>query len=287
MSAQFQLLTGDGESCFHSLLLKKSALIDQGSLHYHPEWELCLVACGSGKRYIGDDVGRFDAGDVFVIGPNIPHSLVCDEQGGCEIFFLQFRDSCLGEHFLAAPELRKIKQFTDQQSVAATVDGANADIVRQVLPTLTQLSGLPRLIAFFQLIDCMLSARDYQLISCSPQRLDMAGGRLAKVDLYIRSSIGDDIRQRDVAEHVAMTPQGFSRFFRAATGGTFVAYVNSVRVAEACQQLAATDDSIVDVAYRCGYKNLSSFYHRFSLLKHCTPREYRDACRPSYERVSS
>lgn len=78
-----------------------------------------------------------------------------------------------------------------------------------------------------------------------------------------------------VADLARTAPQSFSRFFRGATGRTFVSFVNELRIEEACKQLASTTNDIIDIAYECGYGNLSNFNRRFSQIQKCTPSEYR------------
>ena len=72
-----------------------------------------------------------------------------------------------------------------------------------------------------------------------------------------------------------MTPSGFSRFFRKTTGKTFVEYLGELRVSHACNLLVDTDLSILQIALRSGFNNLSNFNRRFLKLKGVTPREYR------------
>jgi transcriptional regulator GlxA family with amidase domain len=101
------------------------------------------------------------------------------------------------------------------------------------------------------------------------------GGRMTRIVDYVRDKLGEEIKQTDVAELVAMTPQGFSRFFRATTGRTFVSFVNVMRITQACKLLVNTRGDITDIAFECCYGNLSNFNRRFQELKHTTPRDYR------------
>src|SRR6476661_3916844 len=41
--------------------------------HFHPELELVLVLKSEGKRFVGDSIKNFCAGDLVLLGANIPH----------------------------------------------------------------------------------------------------------------------------------------------------------------------------------------------------------------------
>src|SRR5580765_30313 len=42
--------------------------------HHHPEFELTLTLNSRGLRFIGDQVGQYDDGDLVLLGPNLPHT---------------------------------------------------------------------------------------------------------------------------------------------------------------------------------------------------------------------
>ena len=52
-------------------------------------------------------------------------------------------------------------------------------------------------------------------------------------------------------------------------------YLNRQRIEQACFQLAATDDSITEVAYKCGFNDLSYFIRTFRKYKGVTPGRYK------------
>ena len=43
--------------------------------NYHPEYELHLIRYSSGHYFVGDYIGRFEPGNLVLVGPNIPHAL--------------------------------------------------------------------------------------------------------------------------------------------------------------------------------------------------------------------
>ena len=49
-------------------------------MHYHPEYELHLLIKGEGVRFIGDNISHFSAGEVILLGENLPHGWHCKEE---------------------------------------------------------------------------------------------------------------------------------------------------------------------------------------------------------------
>src|SRR3954452_4077943 len=46
--------------------------------HFHPEYELHIVAATSGRYFVGDFIGEFAPGNLVLTGPNLPHNWVSD-----------------------------------------------------------------------------------------------------------------------------------------------------------------------------------------------------------------
>ena len=66
-----------------------------------------------------------------------------------------------------------------------------------------------------------------------------------------------------------------NRAFYKYYGQTPTAFINSCRMTEACRLLRSTEEKILDIAYICGYENLSYFNRQFRARYGQTPKEYR------------
>src|SRR5882757_7740820 len=83
--------------------------------HFHAEYELTYILEGSGKRYVGSHMQNFTAGDLVLLGPNLPHcwklELEKDVQNNSSAIVIQFDGSFLGDDFFNKNELQHIKRL--------------------------------------------------------------------------------------------------------------------------------------------------------------------------------
>ena len=284
MDPKFEAIELEGNSVIKTIALQCAVLQHDHAWHYHPECELTYILKGEGTRFIGDNVQHFGPGDLVFSGPNLPHCWANDDTEGSdsqrnELLILQFKPDCLGPDFLISPDAQSLVKLIEYGKRGLKFSGPVVERVGAALEKMQDESGLTRLTTFVHLLDLLVQAENVEELTSElyvNDTRDFHGGRIGKVMAYVKENLSEDIKQSDVAELVAMTPQGFSRFFRATTGRTFVSFVNVMRIMEACRRLVNTDDDIIDIAFQCGYANLSNFNRRFSELKQTTPREYRN-----------
>ncbi|MEH6593244.1 MAG: AraC family transcriptional regulator [Halioglobus sp.] len=283
MDPQFEAVELEGDSVIKSFVVQCALLQENHSWHYHPECELTYIMRGEGTRFIGDSVQHYGPGDLVFTGANLPHSWMNDDKDNSDpdrnhLLVVQFKPDCLGPDFLNSPDAHALETLFKYAKRGLKFTG---DRVREISDTMASLaddSGLSRLTTFVHLLDLLSQATEVEALTSEvyvTDTTDFHGGRMGKVMDYVKTNLAEEITQSDVADLVAMTPQGFSRFFRATTGRTFVSFVNVMRIMEACRLLVNTDQDIIDIAFECGYANLSNFNRRFSELKKTTPRDYR------------
>jgi transcriptional regulator GlxA family with amidase domain len=101
--------------------------------------------------------------------------------------------------------------------------------------------------------------------------------RIEKAYEYMNNNFDKAITLSEVSKLVNMSEVSFSRFFKNRTGITFIDSLNEIRLGNASRMLIDTTHSISEVAYSCGFNNLSNFNRIFKKKKGCTPKEFRES----------
>jgi AraC-like DNA-binding protein len=99
--------------------------------------------------------------------------------------------------------------------------------------------------------------------------------RLGRLLDYLQQHYTRKLSIQDAASMVGMSSSRFMKFFKQATGTTFVSYVTHVRLAHACDLLRGTDWPISEVAHRVGIPDQAYFDRRFKKHFNISPRNLR------------
>lgn len=92
---------------------------------------------------------------------------------------------------------------------------------------------------------------------------------------FVRHNISKNILRSDVAEHVHLNEEYFSRVFKAKTGVTFKDYVLIEKMKTAQFLLSNTKLSVGIIASKVGFDNFSHFSKMFKKITNRTPQEFR------------
>jgi len=79
----------------------------------------------------------------------------------------------------------------------------------------------------------------------------------------------------DIQKETGIHERKISVIVKKHTQLTFKQYINQLRVEHAKKLLVETTLSVSDIAYACGYNNVSHFNRVFKAEEECSPQEYR------------
>lgn len=103
---------------------------------------------------------------------------------------------------------------------------------------------------------------------------------VARVIGYLEENYDKDISLLDVARFAGMTTSYLCRLFKKETNTTVNACLTRIRI-EKSKGFLKTDESIVDIAKRCGFSDQSYFTKVFRQTEGMTPLKYRKNCQNS------
>jgi AraC family transcriptional regulator len=99
--------------------------------------------------------------------------------------------------------------------------------------------------------------------------------RLMRVVTYIETNIGGRITLAGLAATAGLSRMYFAKQFRATTGMRPHDFVLRKRIARAQQMLAATSDTLVDIALSVGFQTQAHFTTVFKKIAGNTPCQFR------------
>jgi AraC-like DNA-binding protein len=273
------------------LLRKFDSSAFNAPYHFHEEYELTYILQGYGKRYIGSHMEDFTAGDLVLLGPNLPHCWKLDyekDQKEAGAIVIQFSAAFLGDHFFDKTEMRHIKKLL-QKSVCGI--RFNQEIQTSVGLYLTAFSeeknNFELLIGLLELLQRLASSSNYVLLdpnSTIAERSVAQQERINPVFAYLVENFRQQVSLETAAGLANMTPNAFCKYFKKTTRKTFMETIIDYRLNYAIQQLVQTDKPISEVSFDSGFGDVSHFYKLFKVKMHLSPLNYRKKFMKSFEK---
>lgn len=253
--------------------------------HHHPEYELVLITKGKGKRMIGDHIDRFYEHDLLLIGPYLPHEWLCDReyfehpngfQGECIVY--QFLDDFLGPHFFDIPENMNLKRLLDESDRGVKFHGITKKNIISLMVNNYHLDVTERLYSLFSIFRILAKTKEYKLLS-SPGFIEPIHSKgndpMQKALEYIIQNFQTGVSMKEMISVTNMSNTAFCMAFKKSYRMTFKEYLLNIRVGYACKLLTDASLNISQIAYNCGFENLSNFNRQFKKLKGITPTHFQ------------
>ena len=99
--------------------------------------------------------------------------------------------------------------------------------------------------------------------------------RMEPVIEYIREHLDHNISIDELAQHINVSSDHFTRLFKRLIGQTPIQYIIHQRVSRACELLCDSELNMDDIAVRCGFPNRRYLSRRFTEVLGMPPSHYR------------
>ncbi len=98
---------------------------------------------------------------------------------------------------------------------------------------------------------------------------------VASVMQYVSDNLDSDLTLSSTAKHFGFSQTHFSQSFKKNAGISFCDYVATRRINNIILELNRTNENILDIALRFGFKSSSGFYKTFTRLTGTSPKKFR------------
>lgn len=253
-------------------------------LHYHPHYELVWIKKGYGKRIVGDSQSEFKEGDMVLMCPNFPHVWENDEvfyQGNpqfyADVFVIHFTKEVIRQ-LVPIPELDSIGKILKMSKRGLLIQGETRDKVSSIMEKLTDTKGIKKVILFLEIFDLISNGNNDLSLLASDSFLsyfeELKTERLRKIDEYISVHFKNEIKIKEIANYICMSPSSFCRYFKQKTGMSFVCYLTDYRLKYAKSLLDSNKYKISTIAAMSGFNDVTYFNRVFKQNMSMTPSEY-------------
>ena len=252
-------------------------------LHFHEEFELNFIQnAGGAKRVIGDHVEEIGDTELVLVGSNLQHGWFTHKCKGktIEEITIQFHRDLFDDKFLQRNQMSFIRTLFQRSSRGVLFSKETVLAIMPRIRQLTQKHGFDSVLELMSILHDLSTSRNIRTlsdVSFNKEAISYNSRRIEKIMGYVNNNFNQNITLSDAAKIAGMTEVSLSRFFKLRTGKTFVETLNEVRLGNASRMLIETTDSINEIAYKCGFNNMSNFNRIFKKKKDSTPKDFRQA----------
>lgn len=247
--------------------------------HWHSEVEIVRILCGSLSMTLDNKEHILQAGDcVFINSETVHGALPLDCVYECIVFnpqYLSINESD-GKNFIDGIINHTVyinEVFLGGDAQYTLIFNSLFDAIKSCRPGYT-LTFTGRL---YELLGMIKERGNYsENLSINSTRHNEKNVIMLKKALaYIRSNYDTQISLCDIANAAGISPKYLCTFFKDMTGKTPFEYLNVYRIERAARKLINSDLSITQIAFSCGFNDLSYFIKTFKRVKNTTPKNFR------------
>lgn len=110
-----------------------------------------------------------------------------------------------------------------------------------------------------------------------------SNARMLEIKEYIDMHFDEELNLNILSEKFFLHPSTISKEFARYCGHNLNKYINTVRVCEAANMLENNNDSVAEIAEKCGYDSVNTFLRQFKSIMEVSPLQYRKSVHEWWE----
>lgn len=258
---------------FYSRRTVLSDSTDNSVPHNHDFYEVFIVEEGPLQHHINGRVETLYPDTLILVRPEDYHFFSRKETANAQFFNLAFGE----EEFQKAKQLAAQCAPNTKELPLADKVMLTHELSRLLLRRMKWLQDVTNPIPQEVQLTAGITLLADILVLCA-----VGSGNAHTIPYWLRKACSEMRRQENMVlgiprlvELSGRTQEHLTRSMRKYMGQTPSAYVNTVRLERAAEQLATTQRSVFEVMLDVGFQNTSYFNKLFKEKYHVSPRKYR------------
>lgn len=242
------------------------------AMHWHDRMELLRVLSGRLVLHLGEAQFNVEAGQVAVFVPGQLHCGFAGEEGVSYHTIMfdveKFCNATVASDKYLVPIYKYGTSFhavaEDERITAAT------DRLVDFLTEEEEKNPLLAVGAVYEIIGYL-----YQYCGSGTRLIHRPDESFGAILEYINIHYGEKISARDISQKFGYNETYFCRRFRQTTGITLMRYIQALRMERAQKLLKSSKEEIGNIAWQCGFSDISYFSNCFKKHFGFSPSEFR------------
>jgi len=248
----------------------------QMAFHWHSNLEMVRVLEGELSLTLDNRIHILRAGEIAFINSETVHAATPnDSRYQCIVFNLAFlkTGNALCDGFIdnLLSHSSYLTEFPKDAEVISIVNRIFDELDNETLGAPFKVIGLYHLL-LGKIQEKELFTSHLPLSSIQDEKKVV---KLKTVLKFIRENFDKDISLGDMSAVAGFSEKYFCKFFKDMTGTTPINYLLAYRIERAARKLLGSDLSVTQIAYDCGFNDLSYFIKTFKSFKKVSPKDYR------------
>jgi len=246
--------------------------------HFHPEFELVYIEGASATRHVGSHISQFTDTDLVLIGSNIPH--LNFDHGVTTSYrkeVLHIKPSFKEDFVAEFPELQSLERLLELSKYGLAFTGNTKTEIGILLKELHLLSPFDFFMQSMTILKKLAQSKEFELLHTQPyvnRYSKKEQNRIREIYALVDEHYQNKITVDEVATMCNLTKPAFCRYFKKATGSTFISFLNQYRISQA-KRLLLSGKNISETCYACGFESLSYFNRTFKKVTEENPSEFK------------
>ncbi len=259
---------------------RRDYLMNMNLQHYHDFYEIFIPLETNVAHLVESRYYSLMQNDIVLLKPNSLHMSVYPKlDGGCRRLIIDFR---LGGGIAGLEhEMKKLLSLFDGD---VPVLRFPPDIKASVTDNLNALFIIGKnkqkgweiafYASFMEFLCTLYKNAPYNCYS-ENRGIESKEQKIYYIQDYINTHYKENLTLDSIADEFAISPYYLSHIFKSMAGLNFVNYIQSIRIRNALQALAYSDESISDIIENCGFTSASQFNRVFHQFLGISPSAFR------------